>query len=324
MDSGAFSAYTLGESIGLKAYCAWLKNHQRYIAHYAVLDDITSPARTMNNQRAMEGEGLAPVPCFHYGEDPGWLKRYLDKYDYLALGGMVPISTEQLVPWLDDLWGNYLTTADGRPRVRVHGFGLTTFSLIERYPWYSVDSSSWLYGGKAGFCFFWRPTGDVARVIVAENSPKVKDPSHFDNLPLVQKNELAKRIVTAGFSVNGVRKKYWDRNVFNARCFADYFAANHCESFTSRSGDLLGAAMVPRIQGGLSLGPTEIYFAGEVGLREEEGLRLMAANRMFSYHYLKHRPTRTFSYVKTALDGKTLPPVPKDEMPDDPSSLESA
>jgi len=157
MDSGAFSAKTLGAEISLTRYCQWLTRYAPFIDHYAVLDaigsDETSAETTWANQRRMEDKGLAPVPCFHYGEPLRFLERYVEEYDYVALGGMVPVETARLKLWLDVLWCNYLTFA-GQTIIKVHGFGMTTFELMSRYPWYTVDSSSWLMGGRNGSVLF--------------------------------------------------------------------------------------------------------------------------------------------------------------------------
>lgn len=159
MDSGAFSAKTLGAEISLRRYCQWLQRHKKAIDHYAVLDaigsDRTSAQTTWDNQMRMESEfDLAPVPCFHYGEPFEYLEKYVEGWDYIALGGMVPVETKQLSLWLDEVWNHYLTRDDGAPIVKVHGFGMTTFSLMARYPWFSVDSSSWLMGGRNGTALF--------------------------------------------------------------------------------------------------------------------------------------------------------------------------
>jgi hypothetical protein len=39
----------------------------------------------------------------------------------------------------DEVWHYILSN---NPSLKVHGFGLTNIELMERYPWYSVDSSS--------------------------------------------------------------------------------------------------------------------------------------------------------------------------------------
>jgi hypothetical protein len=49
------------------------------------------------------------------------------------------------VPFLDDLFERGLRR---RPDLKVHGFGVTTWSLMQRYPWDSVDSSAWVAGAK--------------------------------------------------------------------------------------------------------------------------------------------------------------------------------
>jgi hypothetical protein len=66
---------------------------------------------------------------------------------------MVPVETTQPRLWLDEVFAHYLTFA-GAPIIKVHGFGMTTFELMARYPWYSVDSSSWLMGGRNGTALF--------------------------------------------------------------------------------------------------------------------------------------------------------------------------
>jgi len=156
LDSGAFSAYTQGVCIDLDAYCRFIREHTDIIAEeegqplYSVLDSIGDPEQTLRNQWAMEQLGLRPIPCFHYGEDERYLLQYLDSYLYIALGGMVGRPRPHLSAWLARIWNRYLL---GRPGLRVHGFGLTSEDVMRRYPWHSMDSTSWVMVAATGNLF---------------------------------------------------------------------------------------------------------------------------------------------------------------------------
>lgn len=139
LDSGAFSAWSKGVQINIDEYIRFIQDSG--ITNYAVLDVIGNPEKTLDNQKYMESKGLRPIPCFHYGEDFKYLHYYCANYDYVALGGMVPIETRELRGWLDSIFTKY-------PNHKFHGFGLTTFTLLDRYNWFSVDSTSYLSGGK--------------------------------------------------------------------------------------------------------------------------------------------------------------------------------
>src|SRR5690606_17671310 len=125
-DSGAFSAFTKGVEIDIGDYCRFINRHKESFRVASVLDSIGDPKKTFENQKEMERQGTAPLPCFHYGDDEWYLKHYLDNYEYITLGGMVPIDTRSLRVWLDRLWSQFLTDEKGKPRVKVHGFGLTS------------------------------------------------------------------------------------------------------------------------------------------------------------------------------------------------------
>lgn len=150
LDSGAFSAQSQGVGIDIQDYIAFIKKHDEYIEHYAVLDVIGDAEKTLENQKIMEAAGLHPIPCFHYGEDEKYLQLYIDNYDYIALGGMVPVSTGNLMKWLDHIFGDLICDQDGMSKVKVHGFGMTTVELMLRYPFWSVDSTSWIKTGRHG------------------------------------------------------------------------------------------------------------------------------------------------------------------------------
>ncbi len=140
VDSGAFSAFTCGIEIDIDKYCRWLLMMQPDM--YATLDAIGDPIKTYDNTKYMENEyGLNPLPVFHMREDIKHLYKYLD-YDYICLGGMVKSSG--LLPWLDDVWQ---VIYKEKPDLKVHGFGLTG-RIIKKYPFYSVDSSSWNSGTR--------------------------------------------------------------------------------------------------------------------------------------------------------------------------------
>ena len=153
LDSGAFSAFTQGVEIDIYEYCSFIKKNKKYIETYAVLDVIGSAEKTWENQRIMEKAGLSPLPCFHFGEDIKWLKKYVKKYDYMALGGMVPISSKDLKVWLDDLYSNHLCDKDGMPKIKVHGFGMTSLSLMLRFPWYCMTEEDHEVLTKTGWKF---------------------------------------------------------------------------------------------------------------------------------------------------------------------------
>ena len=218
LDSGAFSAFTQGITVDVAQYCRYIKEYQDIIAVEAgtplasVLDAIGDPTGTWINQKRMEDLGVRALPCYHYGEPPEVLQYYAANYDYITIGGMVPISTAQLRIWLDEVWGKYLTNSDGTPKIKVHGFGLTSVSLMARYPWYSVDSSSWVQTGGIGNIFL----PQFGMVAISEHSPNIKEQNkHFDNLPGPQQQALLAIIERMGFDIERLRKEHLSRKVFN-------------------------------------------------------------------------------------------------------------
>ena len=167
---------------------------------------------------AMEQMGVRPLPCFHYGEDERYLEWYIQNYDYITLGGMVPISTPQLLHWLDRIWEKYLTDGAGRPRVRVHGFGLTTLVLMERYPWFSVDSSSWVQIAANGNIL----VPGFGAMPVSLNSPSIKQHNrHLNTIPDLQREGLVKRITSQGFDIERLQVEYVSRWTYNCWAFTE-------------------------------------------------------------------------------------------------------
>lgn len=143
LDSGAYSAFTKGIKIDIDEYIEFIKKHEKILTTYACLDVIGNAKATKINQEYMESKGLNPLPCFHYNEDWYYLKDMVIRYKYIALGGMVPLSRNKnkLISFLSKCFsiiGNK----------KVHGFGITNLDLLKTFPFYSVDSTSWLSGSK--------------------------------------------------------------------------------------------------------------------------------------------------------------------------------
>lgn len=223
LDSGAFSAFTKGVNVDMVKYCDYIKRNEDIIERVdndllaSVLDGIGDPLKTYQNQLAMESLGVRPLPCFHYGEDERYLEWYIANYEYITLGGMVPISTPQLFLWLDRIWGKYLTDGSGRPRIKVHGFGLTTPSLMSRYPWYSVDSSSWVQIARVGGMLLM----PEARVLnVSNQSPNRRvEGQHIDTLTPAMREAVERKLQGCGVDIERMRETYLSRWCYNIWAF---------------------------------------------------------------------------------------------------------
>lgn len=165
LDSGAFSAWSRGAVLDIDSYIAFIFANAEYFDYYVNLDAIpgsfgvipspseveASAQKSWGNLLYMEAHGLKPMPVFHMGESFKWLHRMLDR-DYIGISPANDRPTAQKRQWLDRVFTE-LGDVDGRPRVRTHGLGVTAIPLLTRYPWYSVDSSSWTTASARGVLF---------------------------------------------------------------------------------------------------------------------------------------------------------------------------
>ncbi len=166
LDSGAFSAFTLGMEIDLEHLASWI----RQVAGYdkvkcfvpTNLDVIPEPEanREQCEQCAEEGFknylrlkelGVESIPVLHLGESLRWLDRMLEQTDYIGLGGVTKNNIAKIRVWFDEVFP-YLKRQN-ITGLKVHGFGATSPSILKDYPWYSVDSSTAFQMARYGQIF---------------------------------------------------------------------------------------------------------------------------------------------------------------------------
>lgn len=256
LDSGAFSAWSKGTVIDIDEYCEFIRANIEHLDVYASLDvipgtpgHIATPqekdkaaGQSWENYLYMRAQGLFPLPVYHYGEDSKWLRNILDYgCDYVAIGGLVGVPGGRRRQWLDRVFTG-LTKADGKPIVKTHGFGMTSIPLIFRYPWYSVDSMSWLMVGAVGNIYLPQTKGDeflfdrTPNVIsVSENSPQTKvDGKHFNTLGPTSRELVHKWLAFCNMTIEQVTEHYYWRDVCNATFFKMVAEKRVDSAFTDR------------------------------------------------------------------------------------------
>lgn len=158
LDSGAHSLYTIevinkAHQNGYSYYrsrefwdyvdqYAWfLKANGEGIDHYANVDVIFHPRLSWRVLKYLENEhGLRPVPVLHYGTPMKWVDKHLDAgYKYLGIGGLgQEVSKAAYFHWADVLFDRLCPGPARLPVVKTHGFAMTSYELVIRYPWYCM------------------------------------------------------------------------------------------------------------------------------------------------------------------------------------------
>lgn len=153
LDSGAFSYMNGKDSIGIdwdeyiEKYANFIKTYN--IKNYMELDiDVvvgTKEVERLRNKLEML-VGWQCIPVWHKfrGRDY-WLKMVKD-YDYVAIGGIV---TKEIKP-KEYKYFHWLLKEAKKQNCKVHGLGFTNLKGVKEYPFYSVDSTSWLSGNRFG------------------------------------------------------------------------------------------------------------------------------------------------------------------------------
>lgn len=257
LDSGAHTIYTLaviakGHSEGydfykskefvkyVDEYAEFLKVNKDGMDFYANVDVIFNPKMSWQVQKYLEDKhGLNPIPVIHYGTELKWIEKHLDAgYKFLGIGGLGQEATANAyMLWADRLYEMLCDSPDKLPCVKTHGFAMTSWKLMLRYPWYSVDSASW--AKAAGFGNIFVPhkrdgkfTFEVAPYVIGfshRSSFKGKDGKHYHSLKPAEKRVVIEWLDEIGMSLGkmdgdnsveyGVKSEYNARAVANLKFF---------------------------------------------------------------------------------------------------------
>ena len=135
-------------------YVIWLKNNFNKFDYYAELDigEIVGQEKVREWREVLKKENLYSkcVPVYH-PNIMSW-EDYMKMLDtceskYIALEG--DRRNRKRLPY------NKLIKPAYERGIKVHGFAMTKHAVMTKYPFYSVDSTSWLSGDMFGYVPTW-------------------------------------------------------------------------------------------------------------------------------------------------------------------------
>ena len=155
LDSGAFS-YMNGQKCTKEILLEYLDRYINFINKYNIkyffeldVDTIFGIEFVEEMRRKLEREtGKKCIPVWHKSRGIDYFKKMVDKYDYIAIGGLAIKHIKQKEYPLIKKMVDYAYERG----VKVHGLGFTKTKILEKEKWkfYSVDSSSWLSSASRG------------------------------------------------------------------------------------------------------------------------------------------------------------------------------
>lgn len=167
IDSGAFSVAHSGAFVDIDDYIQYIQQHPD-VGAWVELDVIPFPA--LNQETALNSCNLSwsnyiymrerlplnvtLLPLYHFGEPEFALKRILNtkvegnKASYIGVGGRHGVSTKEQIKYFN--WVFDIIKNSDNPNVKVHAFGITTREILERFPFYSADSTAWIKAAAFG------------------------------------------------------------------------------------------------------------------------------------------------------------------------------
>tara|TARA_R110000737_G_scaffold86322_2_gene118871 strand:- start:157 stop:972 length:816 start_codon:yes stop_codon:yes gene_type:complete len=153
IDSGAFSAFTIGKKININEYASFIETFYNEwedkvnSIYFINLDEIGNAKKSWENQTFLDKLGFKTIPVIHqWGFKEENLKRALDNYDFIAFGGMVGRKQKQhTIPWLNkcySLIGEHYKKNKIMPKT--HLLGVASPKILYRYPCFSCDSTAYM------------------------------------------------------------------------------------------------------------------------------------------------------------------------------------
>lgn len=169
IDSGAFTVHRQGGELDIDRYIEWLNENDNYIDYAIEADHIPgkwgqprtreevliAPKISYENYIYMRNKMKSPhklLPVFHQYESFEWLNKILETpgCEYICLSGNKELTNKQREQWYSKCY-SYINKL--KPTVKVHCLGSATIQNAEKFPFTSMDATSWIMTGANGGIF---------------------------------------------------------------------------------------------------------------------------------------------------------------------------
>lgn len=225
IDSGAFSVAHSDAVVDIDVYISYIKENSD-IPNWVELDVIPYPV--LNSRTAKESsEGSFKnyvymkeritetnvLPVYHFGEPKDGLRRILDTKinnklpEYIGIGGRHGVSTELQAQYFNEIFS--IIQRSNNPNVKVHAFGITVPKLLENFPFFSADSTTWLQVAINGMILL----KDLSSCVISNGT--LSDPKHLRHLDKNSVSHVLEEINSRGYDFEELCEDYKLRLRYN-------------------------------------------------------------------------------------------------------------
>lgn len=153
LDSGAFTHMNKKSKNGInwneyiKKYANFINKHNVELFFELDIDVIIGLKEVERLREKLENlTNKKCIPVWHKSRGKDYWLKMVKEYDYVAIGGIV---TREIKP-SEYRFFTWLLNEAKKENCKVHGLGFTRVSVLHIYPFYSIDSTTWIGGQKFG------------------------------------------------------------------------------------------------------------------------------------------------------------------------------
>jgi hypothetical protein len=157
LDSGAYTFMTSMKNKDVN-WDEYVISYANFIKQYNIknyfeldIDSIVGIKEVERLRKLLEDTcGVKCIPVWHKSRGLEYWKNMCKEYNYVAIGGLVTLEIKRTEY---DVFYPLLKIAKEN-NTKVHGLGFTNLKGLEKYKFYSVDSTSWLSGNRFGAVYW--------------------------------------------------------------------------------------------------------------------------------------------------------------------------
>ena len=330
LDSGAFSAWKLGQEIDIGEYAEFLQENRGRYDYCVNLDVIPgrfakkpslqeveeSAQKSWENLKELDRRGIRAMPVFHQGEKFCWLEKMVKEgYDYIGVSPDNGKMINQKREWMDDVFAHI--TVDGHPIVKTHGFAVTSIDMIFRYPWKSIDSATWIVLGAFGGTFvprygahgFLYDRSPYVVHVSSTDSSSLRGGGHFYNYSKAMQKRIESFFNSEGYALEDLEHTFEARSVICLRVLKRVQEYLTPATFLAGRPNLFGTKPFAADFDPIHIDQKQIYYAISCAAVYSDMLTVENLNhRLITYYILRDKDKQFYPfYTKTGVfpKGKT-------------------